>query len=585
MAKTSLTDVIRLKSEHAQKRYEQSRRPRDILDESNPYGGLDTLVDPLGSVESSPLPQGPRAFGHLGGGANPGAFLRGQTELGPDFRSRMSGEMTSLRQEMETQDGLDLDKRDEGRVYDLSERFLDGRREGLDEELEALQTSKPVTTGTTKSNRWLRHLNPQTGSFVESRNDKGRRTKISTLSGGRGLSRNGKVVTTLEDRLQNPDTSQDRPRVGMSQRHKEVYMAATESDRLMNTLDTTGELPTDYLRKDDMPQQHWKKRYINDSKGVPRLETRQNNHSPWSRTRLVGMNEFKNRPTRSGLFGGGEVERSLQQLKPHGKGGNWLQQNAYKNRLNVWGESDLDYVSSGGFNNYTGRTGSRLHYTSPNSRDNNTNQKVDFNYAVSTDHYESAIPITPVDTNYKGKKGYTGWTGKKSSLQVQDELNQLNDPDRHLEQLHQDRIDEREKETRELGDRDHVGGVVEQDNQKFRMRGFLSGRRHGRMDEVNDLALGVEVPDRVKDWEERSTAPEPELETPERTDRLLERDRIGKNVDLQTLSEGLQARIDNPPSGSSKTPEREQRDLEKTRQTSNVSVGLRALGWEQRLHR
>jgi hypothetical protein len=237
---------------------------------------------------------------------------------------------------------------------------------------------------------------------------------MKTLSGG--------PISALENQLNHPVSTADRPREGMVERQKHIMAAAKAADPLMNSLDgPTHKLPADYQREKDV--------YSNSGNAKPGFKKEQDgtlastgNPVNWLKTdpggadvHVIGMDEFKNRPTHT--LG---VEKSLPELDTsqapadYHSGVNttknaYLSGHAKENKPGVWGEADLDHDSHdpGVHVSERGRGANRLHYTDPGSKDLKTGQPVNYNYAVTTDHYESAVGVTPVQTDYKNSNPYT----------------------------------------------------------------------------------------------------------------------------------------------------------------------------------
>jgi hypothetical protein len=147
-----------------------------------------------------------------------------------------------------------------------------------------------------------------------------------------------------------------------------------------------------------------------------------------------GAPEFGNKPTQPG-----GVERALPQLtNPVPMNLPQIKATATQTRQGRWSEADVNPVTVTSINPYSNkvslqnRGAQRLLHTAPTSRalapngqGGMSDQPVDFTHYVTSDHYKSMVPVTPVETDYAKnhpyQSPYMDPEDKKNSLQLHDE--------------------------------------------------------------------------------------------------------------------------------------------------------------------
>ena len=257
--------------------------------------------------------------------------------------------------------------------------------------------------------------------------------KVRTYTGGK--------FSALEQKLNNPVSTADRPRLGMVARQAEVMDLARKAQPFMEKLEAGDDLGKSHYNKVNRPysnatkpksgQAKWQGGIMVHEAGNPAGAT------AGTPVHSYGMEEYGNRTTQSG-----GVERLLPELKNH-PGGTQPDGSGTQSRTGVWSEADLnpreeDTSGTGsGVNKAKGRDAQRLLHTAANSKVEEQigrsststtpipQKNIDHKYWVTGDHYKSAVPIAPVQKDYKLNHPYTPKymdpTGQKTSLQLHQE--------------------------------------------------------------------------------------------------------------------------------------------------------------------
>lgn len=332
-----------------------------------------------------------------------GAYLRQATETPAAFRTRMAAEMAALRATAAAKDAGTAPHA-AADLVDLPQGFLDVQRSAREAELAKLRADRPVTSGATRGSAALAGVG-----------------KVPILSGG--------AIGALEHRLNHPDPSV-RQHLGMVERQRQVMKVAAAADPFMRALESGSDLSASHRMRSDVVGGGGtlKAGYKFGPRGVEDTATGATVHA-------VGAKEFGNRPTRGQALPGADargnpdaVERLLPQLaNPQASPGTGVQ-----SRVGRWSEADVTPLTQqGSTGKVKGRDEMRLLHTAATSQqiDPSTGKSVPVSsrYWVTSDHYNSAVPVSPLPATRYRPKGtnsspYRDPSGKLSSLQYHDVL-------------------------------------------------------------------------------------------------------------------------------------------------------------------
>lgn len=291
-------------------------------------------------------------------------------------------------------------------------------------DLNELKTNKPVTTDTTKSEVTL-------GDG---------KTKNTVLTG-----KVGTKLSDLEDKMNNPIHTTDRERLSLPDRQKKIMEVAKQADPLMKEIESGRDLSDTHSGDGLSNKGNVKTGYsFNSSDTLIRDSDNKEQYS-------YGAEEYGNRTIRGSKtqdkttkVGGvttitpkewantsDAVETTVPKLTNHpgttaGKG------DGVKARVGVWSEADTnprvkDTTATGSVQKAKGRDAERLLFThkdsevedqvsiSKTSTTTPNKKKVDYQFHVTSDHYQTTVPITPVQENYKTNNPYTPKYDKKGN--------------------------------------------------------------------------------------------------------------------------------------------------------------------------
>lgn len=363
----------------------------------------------------------------------PGKYLKQPGESDLEFKTRMQAEMKSARQSATKDDYSQLPESYLTKKRSEREKELDNFRSGNlpnGQEIEADKT--PGGTTITKTN--LAHQSIRKGAVSGSTDFNGGQglakggtdLKVKTLSGGN--------IGAFEGGLQNPYTLQphdtgghaQRPREGLATRQQSVMATAKKADRFMRTLDAGGDLSATHAKAkfQTTGSGNLKPGFNVVGTGVRANGSAEDIHG-------YGANEFGNKPdSRPG--GMATPERLLPEITNHPGG---TDPNGAQSRVGRWSEADVDPQVLGPHPSgnpakysYGPRNSERLLHTASGTQvkqPDGSSAPVDFRYQVTSDHYESAVPVAPLATDYKNihpyQSPYMDPDGKKSSLQKHQE--------------------------------------------------------------------------------------------------------------------------------------------------------------------
>lgn len=220
------------------------------------------------------------------------------------------------------------------------------------------------------------------------------------------------ILDTMNDKLSNPTSTESRPRMGIAERQERVMDVAGKADPFMRTLQGGGTLD----------ETHVKARAVKTRRGG-----RLNTGAGYSDTDGVvtqgdkpvfgyGANEFGNHPTHqprrhedADASRPDYAERLLPSLTNQPS---QADSNGGQSRTGRWSEADVDPLTvseEAGQKIVDKRNSDRLLHTAADSQvagpDGPTN--VDHRFFVTADHYESAVPVSPVETDYAANHPYT----------------------------------------------------------------------------------------------------------------------------------------------------------------------------------
>ena len=259
--------------------------------------------------------------------------------------------------------------------------------------------------------------------------------------------KNIKGEDSLEHKLQNPKSTDARPRQGLADRQKKVMKAAALAQPFMEKLDK-GE---DLLHTNSNPSgTHTMGALSGSSKNYKadhteaRGGTDSNSADPvfksdGSNVHQIGAKEFTNEPRGKDSEDNDHVERKLPVLDRPSEDAE--KADAGKSRKGLWSEADLNPLTfkekNGDKMKLNQRDEFRLLHTAADSKvkeganeaplgkKSADDNEIDSRYFVTTDHYESMVPVSPLQKDYKKENPYTSpYTdpeGKKSSLELHDE--------------------------------------------------------------------------------------------------------------------------------------------------------------------
>lgn len=257
--------------------------------------------------------------------------------------------------------------------------------------------------------------------------------KVITRSGPQATSRLGH----LENRLNNPSQSpafRDNqghfkfPREGMAARQTHIMQTAKKADPLMRDLlnpANNNTLPNHFDKDDRLNHGYLYNGSSLDAGGE------MYNTATGAKQYAVGAQKFGNNEKIVPTVTGAHVAPSKA--------------NETQSRTNLWSEADVDpiratHMAGNGYVTLANRGTDRLLHTAanttvetPNGQGTTSPKTVDSRFHITNDHYKSAVPISPVEQNYKTGKNYplpyadktlaAGGVGpKRTSLAVQESL-------------------------------------------------------------------------------------------------------------------------------------------------------------------
>lgn len=363
----------------------------------------------------------------------PGKYRKQVSETQDQFRLRMKAEMDEAQQSATKDDYSQLSEKQLTKIRSDREKELDNLRSGNLDKGQVIEADKTVG-GTTITKSELGHKSIRDGA-----------TKGSTdFSGGKGIGKGGsdlKVKTlgsgnigTLENGLQNPYTLQphdtgghsQRPRQGLAARQQSVMATAKKADRFMNTLDAGGDLSATHAKAKNQTTGSG-----NLKGGFNTVGNKVRANGSAEDIHGYGANEFGNKPDNrpSGLA---TSERLLPDITNHPGG---TDVNGVQSRVGRWSEADVDPQilaphASGNASkfSYGPRNSERLLHTASGTQvhqPDGSSAPIDYRFHVTSDHYESAVPVTPIQTDYKAthpyNSPYSDPSGKKNSFQIHKE--------------------------------------------------------------------------------------------------------------------------------------------------------------------
>lgn len=364
---------------------------------------------------------------------SPGKYKKQPGESDPDFRTRMKGEMAAVRQSATKDDYSQLPESYLTKKRSEREKELDNLRSGNLPKGQVIEADK-TPGGTTITKTDLAHQSIRKGATSGSTDFNGGQgigkggsdVKVKTLSGGN--------IGAFEGGLQTPYTLQphdtgghaQRPREGLATRQQSVMATAKKADRFMRTLDAGGDLSATHAKAkfQTTGSGNLKAGFSAVGNKVRATGSAEDIHG-------YGANEFGNKPD-SRPSGMATPERLLPEITNHPGG---TDANGAQSRVGRWSEADVDPQtlaphSSGNPTKYSygPRNAERLLHTASGTQvrqPDGSSAPVDFRFHVTADHYESAVPVAPVATDYKNshpyQSPYMDPTGKKSSLQIHKE--------------------------------------------------------------------------------------------------------------------------------------------------------------------
>jgi hypothetical protein len=291
-----------------------------------------------------------------------------------------------------------------------------------DSEIKELKKDKHVTKDTTKKQITLADG-----------------TKTTVMTGNVGSK-----IAELEKKLINPTSTDDRERLGIAARQKKIMEAAKKADPLMAQIEKTGSLASTHTKANEtLENTGTKKKPVFEPKtGDSWDKSGKLIDSKGKQKYSYGAEEFGNREIRKiadetftikepvldkktgkpqtdpktkapitvdkVVTIKSNVETTVPELQ--NKPGTVASKgDGVKARKGVWSEADINPREKSSTNAAKGRDAERLLFTHKDSEvseqvsttKKQPSKKVEFKYHVTTDHYQTSVPIAPVATNYK----------------------------------------------------------------------------------------------------------------------------------------------------------------------------------------
>ncbi len=228
------------------------------------------------------------------------------------------------------------------------------------------------------------------------------------LSGKKLTQAQANKRTAIEDKKNEKPNLKNSAALSWIDRHKAVEKAAKAADPLMKSLSSGGDLSSTHERNVNAREQDGS---LKGTRSFGDDGATMESGNPLS---IVGADEFLNKPD--------SADRGAPILPELTKSdtGSRKHTDALKSTVGAWGEADVNRLQE------KERDATRLLHTKPKSKVKRTDgekaKKVDSQFYLTVDHYESAMPISPVETDYKRKKKplYEVKDGGSSSLEQYD---------------------------------------------------------------------------------------------------------------------------------------------------------------------
>ena len=230
------------------------------------------------------------------------------------------------------------------------------------------------------------------------------------------------LLSSMNDKLSNPTSTEARPRMGIAARQERIMDVASKADPFMRMLEGGGTLDSTHVPARDVRTRRGRLRTADgyaDSDGTITKDG--------DAVYGYGAAEFGNRPTHqprghtdADTSRPDYVERLLPSLTntPEGRDTNGAQ-----SRTGRWSEADVDplsMVGDAGARRVGPRNADRLLHTAADSQvataDGTGTANIDHRFFVTADHYESAVPVSPVETQYAANHPYTKKYDKDGKL-------------------------------------------------------------------------------------------------------------------------------------------------------------------------
>jgi len=220
------------------------------------------------------------------------------------------------------------------------------------------------------------------------------------------------ILETMGHKLENPTSTSSRPRMGMSARQKRVEEVAGKADPFMRALEGTDTLDSTHVKASATKK---RRGVLNTEAGFTDTDgvVTKDGDTVYG----YGANTFGNRPThqpRNHIDADASRPDFAERLLPNLTNAPEEQDNdGAKSRTGVWSEADVDplsVVDTGTRKKVGPRNSDRLLHTAADSQvtgHDGTAADVDHRFFVTADHYESAVPVSPVASDYAANNPYT----------------------------------------------------------------------------------------------------------------------------------------------------------------------------------
>ena len=222
----------------------------------------------------------------------------------------------------------------------------------------------------------------------------------------------GDFLNTMNDRLSNPTSTDDRPRMGIADRQERIMEVAGKADPMMRTLAGGGNLDATHVQAGDVRTRRGGLSTARGYSNTAGVVTRGGDA-----VYGYGATEFGNRPTNrprnhvdADPTRPDYVERLLPSLTNTPTGAD---ANGGHSRTGRWSEADVDPLTvttnESGAQRIGQRNADRLLHTAADSQVAGPGgaTDIDHRFFVTADHYKSAVPVSPVETDYRANNPYT----------------------------------------------------------------------------------------------------------------------------------------------------------------------------------